>query len=490
MAIATACGSNTGTTDNGSAKGAEEAPTASAPTSEPVEIVLGYPVLGEVPADIDAVEAEINKITLEKINAKVKLSRISIGQWFQQKNLILAGNEQMDLFVTSFEEYAGFVAKNQFLELDELLETHGQGVQEALGDSKLEAARINGSIYATPVNSFTDTGTALMMRKDLLEKHGFDISQIKGTNDLDAVFQAMKEKENIFGVAPPNGPMPMTSVIDWLSYDTLADSLGVLPHNSADMKVVNLFEMPEYVEALKKMRSWYQAGYLPKDAANAKSAPQDLLKSGEVFSIYEGNTVFLEDQISTTSGREVVKVVLQKPVLTTQNVLGLIWAMPRNNVKHPEKAMELLNLMYTDKDIINLINFGIEGKHYTKVSDNVISLIPDSGYRMNQSFMFGNRLLTYVLEGEDPALREADLEFGKTVERSRALGFLPTTEAVTNEIVAVKNVLDQYRKALETGSVDPEKVHPEFVAKLKAAGIDTIIAEKQKQLDAWLAQQK
>jgi putative aldouronate transport system substrate-binding protein len=487
MAVMTACGSNPGT-DSGSTTSAGETPAASESKGAPVEIVLGYPVLGEVPADIDAVEEEINKITLEKINAKVKLSRISIGQWFQQKNLILAGTEQMDLFVTSFEEYAGFVAKNQFLELDELLEKHGQDIQSVLGD-KLEAARINGNVYALPVNSFTDTGTALLMRKDLLEKHGIDIASIKGTNDLDAVFQTMKEQENLYGVAPPNGPMPMTSVIDWLNVDTLADSLGVLPHDSADMKVVNLFEMPEYVEALKKMRSWYEAGYLPKDAANAKTAPQDLLKSGEVLSIYEGNTVFLEDQISATSGRELVKVVMQRPVLTTQNVLGLIWAMPRNNVKNPEKAMELLNLMYTDKDIINLINYGIEGKHYTKQSDNVISLLPDSGYRMNQSFMFGNRLLTYVLEGEDPALRDADLEFGKNVERSRALGFLPTTDAVTNEIVAVKSVLDQYRKALETGSVDPVKVHPEFVAKLKAAGIDTIIAEKQKQLDAWLAKQ-
>ncbi len=479
-----ACSSAEPSPNNG-----EAGATATA-NEKPYEIVLGYPVLGEVPADIDAVEAEINNITLEKMNATVKLSRITIGQWFQQKNLILAGNEKMDLILTDFESYSPAVAKNQFMELDELIQAKGQGIRDALG-SNLDVAQIKGKVYATPVKSFTDTGTALLMRKDLLDKYGVDASQIKGTNDLDAVFATIKQNEpDLTVLAPPNGPMPLTSVIDWINVDTLTDGLGVLPNGSSDMKVVNVYEMPEYVDALAKLRSWYEAGYLPKDAANAKVAPQDLMRNGDVFAIYEGNTVFLEDQVATTTGQDLVKVVLQKPVLNTQNVLGLLWAIPRNNTGNAEKAMEFLNLTYTDKDLINLINYGLEGKHYTKTGDNVIKPIAGSGYTMQQSFMFGNRTLTYVLDGEDPGLREEDKAFGESVERSRAIGFLPTTEAVSAEIVAVKNVLDQYKKALETGSVDPAKVHPEFIAKLKAAGIDTILAEKQKQLDAWVATQK
>src|SRR5690606_36851164 len=189
------------------------------------------------------------------------------------------------------------------------------------------------------------------------------------------------------------------------------------------------------------------------------------------FSFYEGNTVFLEDQLSAQVGKELVKVIMQEPVLNTQNVLGLMWGIPRSNTQNAEKAMEFLNLMYSDEHIINLINFGLEGTHYNKKAENVIELIPNSGYTMNQSFMFGNQLLTYVLEGEDPALREEDLEFGSTVKRSKAIGFLPSTDAVTTEVVAVNNVLDQFKKALESGSVDATKIHPEFVSKFKEAGI-------------------
>src|SRR5690606_38747579 len=202
---------------------------------EPYEIVLGYPILGEVPADIDKVEAAINEITLEKINATVRLSRYTIGQWFQQKNLILASNEKMDLLLTDFEAYSGVVSKNQFLELDELIAQHGAGISEALGDN-LNVARINGSIYATPVKGFTNTGTAILMRKDLLDKYNINVADIKSTDDLDTVFATIKQNEpDITVLAPSNGPMPLTSVIDWVNVDTLTDGLGVMVNDADEM---------------------------------------------------------------------------------------------------------------------------------------------------------------------------------------------------------------------------------------------------------------
>ena len=47
-------------------------------------------------------------------------------------------------------------------------------------------------------------------------------------------------------------------------------------------------------------------------------------------------------------------------------------------------------------------------------------------------------------------------------------------------------MLDEYRCGLEWGVLDPDTALPEFRAKLKAAGIDKVVEEKQRQLDAWL----
>ena len=46
---------------------------------------------------------------------------------------------------------------------------------------------------------------------------------------------------------------------------------------------------------------------------------------------------------------------------------------------------------------------------------------------------------------------------------------------------------NKYYKALIVGAVDPDEYLPKMNEELKAAGMDTIIAESQKQLDAYLA---
>jgi len=58
------------------------------------------------------------------------------------------------------------------------------------------------------------------------------------------------------------------------------------------------------------------------------------------------------------------------------------------------------------------------------------------------------------------------------------------------EMAACKAVMDEYDISLDTGSVDPDTVLSKYADKLKKAGLDKIIAEKQKQLDAYLAAQK
>jgi len=44
--------------------------------------------------------------------------------------------------------------------------------------------------------------------------------------------------------------------------------------------------------------------------------------------------------------------------------------------------------------------------------------------------------------------------------------------------------------ALASGSIDPDKYLTQFIDKFKQAGSNKIIAEKQKQLDAWKATNK
>ena len=57
-------------------------------------------------------------------------------------------------------------------------------------------------------------------------------------------------------------------------------------------------------------------------------------------------------------------------------------------------------------------------------------------------------------------------------------------------MTACQNVTSKYKNALECGMLNPAETLPQMNQELKDAGLETIIAEKQAQLDAWLAEQE
>ena len=146
--------------------------------------------------------------------------------------------------------------------------------------------------------------------------------------------------------------------------------------------------------------------------------------------------------------------------------------------------------MYSDKEIINLLDWGIEGTHYVKTADGTIDFpagvdAKTSAYAMNAPFIWGNSFLSSVWKGDSPDLYKQMDEFNKSATKSKALGFMFNTSNVKNEMTALQNVIDQYRRVLATGTVSDDKKVMEFQKKLKDAGIDKVIAEKQKQIDEW-----
>ena len=66
------------------------------------------------------------------------------------------------------------------------------------------------------------------------------------------------------------------------------------------------------------------------------------------------------------------------------------------------------------------------------------------------------------------------------------MGFACDTTEISDEIAAVTNTLDEYRRIVMTGMATEEQ-YQEFIDKLHAVGADKIVAFYQKQLDNFLA---
>jgi putative aldouronate transport system substrate-binding protein len=484
------CSSGTKNAGNQSSDGEGEGPEG----LKPVELVMVFAGPGE-PKDFKEIEETINNFTKEKINATVKLQMVGWAAWSQQTTLMLAGNEQVDLIMSGLGTYSQTVARGQYIELDELLEKEGAGVKQALDDldpAFLDAVKINGKIYAVPSIRDLAADYGIAMRKDLVEKYNIDISAIKSYDDLDAIFQVIKDNEPDMIPLVKYGNTLFDTHLNYYR-DSLDDGFGTLPGLDNDLKVVNYFETPEYENLLKTARRWYEKGFVAKDVATSTETQYNLVKAGKAFSWLSHMKPGIEAQESKTVGTEMVAVHFLPPTTATGNITSIMWSIARNS-KDPERAMMLLNLMYTDPELINLFDWGIEGKHYEKTQEPNIIDFPagvdaaNSGYNLNMGWMFGNQFLSYIWQGDSPTLWDELAEFNRSSKKSKALGFTYDSEPVKTEVAAVRNVFDQYNKALETGTVDPTVELPKFLKALKSAGIDKIIAEKQRQLDEWAKQ--
>ncbi|RAP76725.1 ABC transporter substrate-binding protein [Paenibacillus montanisoli] len=492
--VAAGCGSNGGnnnanSADAGNSANANKSTNASGDSKlDPYNIVMVFP--GPEPKDQKLVLDEVNKILTKKINATLEIKSIDWSAWGDKTNLMFASDEPFDLMFTA--GWFGFtqqVAKGQFIPLDDLVNQYGQDFLKTIDPAIVDAARVGGKLYGMVANKEFAADKGLILRKDLVEKYKFDLSQVKELADMEPLFKTIKENEP--GVTPfitTGGASPSAMILDYGYYDMLGEGPGELVRSGTELKVINKIEDPKYMEYAKLMRKWYEAGYINKDAATLQDIGK-ALGAGKAFaqtgSFKPGSNL----DNSRNQGTELVEVQLATPFTSTTDATSAVLAISRTS-KDPARAMQFVNLLYTDKDIMNLLINGIEGKHYVKKSDNVIDFpegvdAGSSGYPPTRNWMLGNLPLVHLWASEDPQKWEAYAAYNKGAEKSRALGFAFNAEPVKTEIAATSNVEKEFKNVIVTGSVDPEKYISEFIEKMKAAGMDKIIAEKQKQLDEW-----
>ncbi|KAA8745432.1 ABC transporter substrate-binding protein [Paenibacillus sp. UASWS1643] len=455
---------------------------------EVTELKVAFPIFGALPKDMSLIEDAVNELAQKKINVRVKLMPISFSNWMQQTNLMFSSGEQLDL-MPSIYNYSQSVLQGQLIPLDELLASHGQGIVKALDPAYLDASKVKGIIYGVPTMHEMAMVNGVSMRKDIVQKYDVDTSKLQTIEDLEKVLKTVKAGEP--NMAPLIPSTVGASILNnYKTFDELSNTIGVLPNYDNNLKVVNLYETKEYAEQLKMLRRWYQEGLILQDASTNQANPSDLIDSERGFSFLTSAHPAALSETAKSNGVEMkVYKFSQPPVSTTSQITNTMWGITVNS-KNPEKAMDFLNLMYSDKDIANLLIWGIEGKHYDIKSGNVIDFpqgvdAQSSGYYMNMGWLFGNQFIAHVWNGTDPELWEKVKEFNASATRSKALGFTFDSSTVKTEVASIGNVITQYALPLETGSVDPDKILPKFIESLKAAGIDKVIAEKQKQLDEW-----
>ncbi|QOS80606.1 ABC transporter substrate-binding protein [Paenibacillus sp. JNUCC31] len=470
-------GSNTNDTSGNAASGGE--------SGDKDTVKLKVYLIGGPQRDLPMVQEEMNKYLMEKINTTVDITMIDWGDYSKRMPVITASGENYDIAFTSSwaYDYLPNATRGAFLPINDLLDKYGQGIKEQLDPRFLTGSQIGGQNYAVPVNKELASQWVWRFNKQYVDKYNMDITKIRTLEDLEPYLKQIKDNEpaDITPLAVPKGFKP------YLAFDfLLGDEFPVGINMNGDTgKYVNVLESEELKSSLKTIRKYYQGGYLRKDVATLEGI--DNIKTGKWFVDREQTQPYAELGWSRSAGYDIVTTPMQDPVIFTGSATGAMHAISANS-KNPERAMMFLNLLNTDPYLRNLINYGIEGTHYKKISDNVIEDLPamKDGFQM-PGFALGNLFLTYMHK-EDPADKwEAFKEFNNSAKVAPSFGFNFNPDPVKTEVASISAIVKEFYPSIMTGAVDPDEHLPKAIEKLKAAGLDKVIAEAQKQYDEWQA---
>ncbi|MCX7711216.1 MAG: ABC transporter substrate-binding protein [Clostridia bacterium] len=459
-----------------------EAKAEAKPASDQTELTF-YCVADSQP-EMQKIADAATEYLKDKLNVKVKAENFGWGDTYTPKiNPMLASGQNVDVVFTSnwAANYRVNANAGYFTDLTPYLKN--SKIKEIVGEDFLKGSAINGKNYAVPTNKEKVHNWGFLIKKDLAEKYKVDVKAIKKMEDLEPYFEKVKAGEP--GVTPLLS-LQMDGPYHFLDWDNISDDdiPGALYPDNRDTKIINQFEAPETVALYKKVREYYKKGWIHPDAATQDNFSEEM-KTGKYFATVQPLKPGKAEEMKLSTNLDWVQIDITKPVMTNRETTGALLAIPAG-CKNPDKAFKFIEMLYTDKFLKNLFVYGIEGQHYTKVSENVVKLTDNKGYRAGNGWRFGDQFIDHLLDNEDPQKWEKFKAYNAAGTPLKSLGFAFDNKNVENEIGAVKNVVQKYYKQIFNGAVDPEPALKKWSGEMKAAGAEKVVAEMQKQYDAWL----
>lgn len=446
---------------------------------------------------VSRVAEKMNELTIPALNIEVEMNVTDYASRSQTMTLAFSGGEQIDLMYSSGLGLSNAAQNDYLVDLEtkdengnSLIETYGQGIIEAMGWDVINTSRIDGILYGTPTQHDLAQGrNALAIRRqalkkaeefmDLVPNYDTNIWRVDGQEDIVTIIKALHDAEpNVIAYHPGT-----TANTNWTTIDALGgDMFGVLDDYGQNTEVLNYFETQEYRDFIDMMVGLNQYGCISPDALTDTTSDQAAFEAGTINSYFTSG----KPDIVPVDDSDVIVAQGGPDFTSSTQIGGFCWTMGYTTVD-PVAAMQYLNFMYTSPEWNNLFMWGEEGVDYSLNDNGLVVKKEDSDFSHVMQWLCPAEFIAYVQEGNPADLWEQYRAFNEGAVVSKASGFTFNVAPVATQYTAVTNVYNQYQKAIEFGFSDSDTAIAEMNEAMKKAGLEEIIAEKQKQLDAWLA---
>lgn len=510
----TASDSATTSTDTASSSDSTVTKTATGEYSaeNPYHLVFAYIEFYE---QDEAARLEVQKALNEKMtqnyHIEVEFLPLSFADYSTTIQLMLSGGDALDVMPIYYPYAASWINMGGVYDMAPLMESaDGQKIVEAIGESNAYVGNMNGVLYGFPASKESVELGGLCFRADIADELGIteEYGLEANKDEYDGTYYDWSVAEEIFAKVkeayPDMVPLYMGNTEQlqrFVFFDELVDGFGVLDwevdHSSTT--VVNKFETETYKQAVKRLADWFDKGYIYKDAATDTQGSATMMKGGNTFGFLSAiKPGFLAEQ-EAANGMDLYAMYFGDHTeggISTTNVSFFNTSIASNS-EDPEMAFKFISALYSDAEVMNLWQNGIENVHYQVLDDGTAYFTKGEDgtnykYHQNTGWFMGNQFISYVWNdgSKDANYWDQLQKHNDWAEYTGAFGFMWDSTEYATQVTALNNALETYRAALSTGSVGAANVDAtiqQLNDALYAAGLEDVMKAKQAQLDAWLS---
>ena len=468
--------------------------------------------------DTDEVHAYLQEQINEYLpNTDIEWTLLTFGEYDEKWTKALAAGETIDISWYGWMRSVGDDSTDgTILAFDPYLGEYGQNITSYFGDRILNLHRsTDGNLYFVPAwQGLCANRWSMYIRKqvsDVLdEKTKSDITDVFVKNQFNPSVEAYRENldvlERILKQAKDAGVLGagVSSAPDFVAatYDRFdVGSYGTVLYGDEDFKVLNLYELDTTILRYETAARWYEAGYIPGDIASNTTNYDWASAKDDGWAFMLGGTQGYEDPGDVFSTRYGIACenysMFGKDLLVLGTATGTCLPMTSAN---PERAVMLLDLFFAPegKEIYRTFVYGLEDKHYVRTTDSdTIDLLTGTGEPQSDwaygipAWVLGTCENIFNTAAGTVNLYKKYKAAEETAYAPPLLAFSFDNSDVTVEQAQIKTVVSEYTKTLHNGikgTAGWEDYYNDFLSKLYQAGIESYLAEVQRQIDAFVAE--
>lgn len=442
---------------------------------EDKDITIKWITVGSgMPDNYSKWQEHINEYLMDKIGVKLDVEVVTWADWDNRRSVVVNTNESYDILFTNLNTFASDVNLGAFYDITELVKTASPKLYSYIPEAYWEACGMDGKVYGVPTYKDSSVTQYFVWDKAIADKYELDIENMHDLASMTEGLRKIKEGEN-------KTPFILTEAGMSCVVGNLYDNLGtgLLPigvkFTDESRKVVSTLEQEDVLEQLRTMHSWYKEGIINADAATLGEAP-----TYRICSVAQGWSKAADTTWGPQMGVEAKAIQFGDTIVSNGSVQGSMSCISASS-KHPDKALQLLELVNTDSFVRDALYYGLEGENFEYVDGKVKKLNEEwkmAGYTQGSFFS-----VTQLITDEENQWEEVK-QLNENATPSVMMGFSCNVSEFEDQLANCIEVWKRYESEVLTGTADPDTTIPVLMGELKKAGFDTIVEKVQAQIDA------